>query len=198
MRICIFGDSIIWGAGLPFRVSWSNLLRNYLESETKDYIELYDLGIDGNTTVDLLERFDTEAQARKPDMIVFGVGINDSFYRKTKDNPPVTDEDFRKNIIDLIKRSRRFTERIYFVGLAKGSDDTTRPLARSTTGKCYDKENTEKYNRILKETCRQNHASFIGIRDILTDDDFDDGLHPNTMGHIKIFERIRQEVFKNN
>jgi len=31
MNICIFGDSIAWGAWLPFRVSWANLLRNYLE-----------------------------------------------------------------------------------------------------------------------------------------------------------------------
>ncbi len=82
--ICIFGDSIIWGAGLPCRVAWVNLLRNYVEIKYGGVVELYDLGIDRDTTEDLLKRFDAENRARRPQVIIFAVGTNDSSYRRLK------------------------------------------------------------------------------------------------------------------
>lgn len=188
--ICIFGDSITWGAFLPTRVAWANLLRNYLETLDK-MVSVYDLGIDANTTYDLLERFEFEAKARKPNIIIFAIGINDSAYRKTKDNPVVPKNEFEANLERLIALAREFTNKIFFVGLGKGDDSKTSPLPRSATGKCYDKENAKIYNEIIKFVCERENVIFIDVFDLLNDEDFDDGLHPNLAGHKKIYEAVR-------
>jgi len=193
--ICIFGDSISWGAFLPFRGAWANLLRNYLEGLNR-MIAVYDLGIDANTTYDLLEKFELEARVRKCNIIIFAIGINDSAYRKTKDNPVVTVDKFRRNIEKLLVLARKFTDKIFFVGLVKGDDSKTIPLPRSKTDKCYEKKNVKKYNDIIKVVCKKNGATFIDVFGLLNDEDFDDGLHPNLGGHQKIFEAVRR-IIKN-
>lgn len=192
-NICIFGDSITWGAFLPFRGAWANLLRNYLESLNK-MIAVYDLGIDTNTTRDLLERFEVEAKVRKPNMVIFAVGINDSAYRKTRNSTLVPADEFQKNIEKLIAMAGKFTDKILFVGLAKGDDSNTVPLPRSMTGKCYDKENVKKYNDAIKLICSKKNVKFVDIFGLLNDEDFDDGLHPNLGGHQKIFEAVRRAL----
>ena len=158
IKICIFGDSIIWGRGLPFRTAWANLLRNYLEKRNRKYpiIELYDLGIDRDTTEELLRRFVAEASARNPHIIIFAVGTNDSSYRKNKNNPLITAKKFENNLMKLVQKARRFTDKIIFIGLGKGSDQKTIPFPGSTTGKCYDKENINIYNNIIKNACIKN------------------------------------------
>lgn len=199
-RICIFGDSITWGAGLPFRVAWANLLRSYFDSKGEDYIELYDLGIDGNTTEDLIKRFDIEAEARNPEVIIFAIGINDSMFRN-KDNFDISEDQFLKNLETLHKKAKKFTNSIYFVGLVKGSDDLTIPLKRSITGKCYSKNAVKKYDLVIKEFCKNNEVVFIDVFNKLNNKDFIDGLHPNIEGHEKIFEEAKNVLennFKNN
>ena len=79
--ICVFGDSIAWGAVDPENGGWVSSLRNYFESKSLRAdldTDVYNLGISGDNTDDLLERFDVEVEARKPDTIVFAIGINDA------------------------------------------------------------------------------------------------------------------------
>ena len=161
--ICVFGDSVLWGWGLPFRIGWINLLRNYIEDRSNFTINLYDLGIDADTTEDVLKRFEIEAAARKPDIVIFAIGVNDSAYRKTKDYPIATVDDFEKNLYALIKKARKFTKEIVFVGLCKGSDQETMPLPASKTGKCFSKENSRIYNEIIKKCCFNENVLFIDI-----------------------------------
>ena len=193
MNICIFGDSITWGAFLPFRGAWANLLRNYLESHNK-IIAVYDLGIDANTSQDLVKRFNSEASVRKPSVIIFAVGLNDSAYRKSSDKSLVPLNQFKENLGELIKQAGEYTTHIFFVGLAKGDDSKTKPLPRSTTGKCYTKENERIYNDAIKLVCKKKRVSFIEVFYLLKDEDFDDGLHPNLGGHQKIFEAVRRTL----
>lgn len=194
MKICIFGDSITWGARLPFRVGWANLLRNYLEKVSDYHISVYDLGIDGDTTEGLLLRFDIEASARNPDSIILAIGTNDSCYRLVDKKNSVSPEKFEKNIRNLVQKSLNLTKNVFIVGLAKGNDLETVPLLRSTTGKCYDRENIQKYNHILKKVCAEENVTFIDIIEKLKENDFDDGLHPNVEGHLKIYESVRQSI----
>ena len=72
--ICVFGDSIAWGAVDPENGGWVNCLRNYFESKSlrvDQDTDVYNLGISGDNTNDLLARFDVEVRARNPDTIVF-------------------------------------------------------------------------------------------------------------------------------
>lgn len=192
--ICVFGDSVLWGWGLPFRVGWVNLFRNYIEDKSNFTMNLYDLGIDGETTEGILGRFDIEAAARKPDMIIFATGVNDSAYRKTKAHPLVPIDAFERNIHTLIKKAGKFTKKIIFVGIVKGSDKETIPLKASTTGKCFDKENAKIYNDIIKKVCDKEKILFVDVLDKLIDGDFCEGLHPSASGHEKIFKEAKNKI----
>ncbi|MCK5491238.1 MAG: NUDIX domain-containing protein [Candidatus Pacebacteria bacterium] len=192
--ICVFGDSVLWGWGLPFRVGWVNLFRNYIEDKSNFEMNLYDLGIDAETTDGILERFDIEAEARKPDMVIFATGINDSAYRKIKDYPLTTIDDFEKNIYVLIKKARRFTKEIVFVGLCLGNERLTMPLPASKTGKCFTKENAIIYNEIIKKCCFNENVLFVDIIEKLKNNDFYEGLHPTKKGHEKIFKAVKDNI----
>ncbi len=193
MNICVFGDSITWGAFLPFREAWANLLRNKLE-QTHNGIAVYDLGIDANTTRDLIERFPQEAKARKPEIIIFAIGVNDSAFKKTPDFPVVELDEFENNLSKLYALAKGFTNKIMFIGLAKGNDTPTNPLARSTTGKCYTKERVKTYDAEIKNFCNQSNIPYVEIFSLLDDTDFNDGLHPNLAGHQKIFQAVEKTL----
>lgn len=192
--ICVFGDSVLWGWGLPFRIGWVNLFRNYIEDKSDFSINLYDLGIDADTAEGILKRFDTEAAARKPNMIIFAIGVNDSAYRKTKDRMIAKPDVFEKNIYKLIKKARKFAKEIVFVGLCKGSDTETMPLPASRTGKCFSKVNARAYNEIIKKCCLSENILFIDIIDKIKDSEFCDGLHPTKEGHEKIFKEVKKNI----
>lgn len=189
-RICVFGDSVAWGACLPKREAWTDLLRNYLDEKSHYSVELYNLGVDRDMSKDLLFRFDTEAQARKPDIIIFAVGTNDSIYR-ANNQFDVDESEFMSSLENLVDKARKFTEKIWFVGLAKGSDEHTVPLIRSITGKCYSKVAVKKYDECIKTFAANKNIPFVDIFPEMSDSDFDDGLHPNLQGHIKIFNKIK-------
>jgi lysophospholipase L1-like esterase/isopentenyldiphosphate isomerase len=189
--VCIFGDSVTWGARLPFRIAWANLLRNHLEKVSDNLISLYDTGIDGNNTRDVLERFEVEAKARQPDVIMFAVGVNDSLYRKTENNPEVPISEYKSNMVELITKAKKFTDNILLIGLVKGSDKWTMPLVQSTTGKTYTKARVKEYDDVLKTVAEENGVKYLELMSMLDDEDFDDGLHPNLTGHAKIFNRVK-------
>ncbi|MGM5484950.1 MAG: SGNH/GDSL hydrolase family protein [Nanobdellota archaeon] len=61
--VLAFGDSITFGRGVVPSRGWTNSLKEYFES--KDFYNvLYNLGIPGDSSTDLLKRFETEAKAR--------------------------------------------------------------------------------------------------------------------------------------
>lgn len=195
-NICIFGDSITWGAHrLPARLSWANLLRNYIENNNREY-RVYDLGVDKNTTKDVIHRFVGEATARNAEIIIFDVGVNDSSYRRTQDCPETILEVFEKNMLALITMAKTITDKIMIVGLVKGDDALTMPLPQSTTGKSYAKVQVRAYDQKLKDLAALYQIPFADVYGKLNDSDFNDGLHPNEHGYAKMFEVIKLEFDK--
>jgi len=93
-KICVFGDSITWGAGDREKGGWAARLKNYFGRISDFNVKITNLGISGDNTDDLLKRFKTEAVAREPNIIIFAIGTNDSQYIDSKDNPRVNLENF--------------------------------------------------------------------------------------------------------
>src|SRR3989304_4152501 len=84
--ICIFGDSVVHASFM--KVGWVDLFRQYLEKKyPNDSIEIYNLGISGNTSEDILKRFEAEILARDTTSIIIAVGVNDSGYIQDPSNP---------------------------------------------------------------------------------------------------------------
>lgn len=192
MNICIFGDSITWGAYDPQNGGWVNRLRNNFEAQDKD-IDIYNLGISGDSTTDLLERIEIEAKSREANIIVFAIGVNDTQFIHSANSNRISDSDFENNIKKLFGIAKKFTSKIIFVGLTPVDETRTKPIPWNTD-KTYTNEKIKKFDKIIDAFCSKNNLKFIPINDLLNNDDLIDGLHPNTRGHIKMFERIKPEI----
>lgn len=83
-RFYIFGDSITYGS-FDVEGGWIQRLRKYFDSKSMDF-RVYNLGITINqTTETILNRFEFEMKERTDqedkNIIIFAIGINDSYYK---------------------------------------------------------------------------------------------------------------------
>lgn len=192
MNILIFGDSITWGAYDPEQGGWATRLRNYFEEQDND-VDVYNLGISGDTTADLLERIEVEAKSREPNLIIFAIGINDAQFIHSANGLRVSLNEFQQNLAKLLAIAKKFTDKVVFVGLTKVDESKTTPIPWNTD-KSYTNENIERLDNVIEKFCEENGLKFIPIKNVVGSDDLIDGLHPNTQGHIKIFERMKSEI----
>lgn len=192
MNILIFGDSITWGAYDPEQGGWATRLRNYFEEKDND-IDVYNLGISGDTTADLLSRIEVEAKSREPNLIIFSIGINDAQFIHSTNGLRVALDEFQQNIAKLFSIAKKFTDKIVFVGLTKVDESKTTPIPWDTD-KSYTNENIKRLDNAIKKFCEDRKLKFIPLDSVVGNDDLIDGLHPNTKGHIKIFNRMKSEL----
>lgn len=160
-------------------------------------VSIYNCGVSGDNSEGLLRRFKVEAEARKPDVILFAIGINDSQYVRSKDNPRVSLEKFQSNLQELVNQAKNFGKQTIFIGLTKVDESKTMPVPWNTI-KYYDEENIRLYNANIKEVCDNNKLLFVDMLDLLNNNDLYDGLHPNSQGHEKYFLRVRDFLFSHN
>ncbi|HEC65346.1 MAG TPA: SGNH/GDSL hydrolase family protein [bacterium] len=191
-NITIFGDSVAYG--IFVKNSWAHLLKSNLEKDK--YSRVYSLGIDRNTSSDILKRLEFEAVARQAHHIILSIGINDSsFYHSTKKSI-VSLKDFTKNIDEIIRLSLEKFDSISIIGPALGDDSNLQPLPMSTTGKSYTRIEAIRYNKVLEKKAKEYSVPYIDLIKELGQEDFFDGLHPNEAGHAKIYNLIRPVVDK--
>lgn len=193
MNICIFGDSITWGATDLEKGGWAERLKtSYWDFEADEYTDVYNLGIPGNDTNDLLKRFNSEAAIREPDLIIFAIGTNDSQYVKEKNNLRTTLDAFDSNLTELLNQAHEFTNKVIFVGLAGVHDPQT--TLRNDKERYYDSDTMEKYEASLKNFCNKNSIDFIEIKKLMTPSRWEDGLHPDSTDHEIIFKEVRTRI----
>src|SRR3989344_9568944 len=195
MVICVFGDSIACGFYDLEKGGWVGRLNYYLYTKHPgtDYLDLYNLSIDGDFTGNLLTRFQSELQARNPDMIILAIGINDAEYWLSQKKYQTQAGEFRKNLQKLYKTGRKFTSKIIFIGLTRVEQEITNPVSWDSNVAYFNKD-ILKYDKIIKDFCSKNGLQYIPMYDVLDNKDLFDGTHPNPAGHEKMFERIRSEI----
>jgi lysophospholipase L1-like esterase len=193
-RICIWGDSITWGASDIEKGGWVNRLRLYADNELSEDISVYNLGISGDTTDDLILRFEAECKAREPEIIIFAIGINDSYYLRDESNPKVSLQRFRNNLQKLIDVSKKYSKQIIFIGLTPVDESKTMPIPWDADI-YYDNEMIKGYDLELKNVAQANSARYLHMFDLITSDELEDGLHPNSMGHEKMFKSVKDFCF---
>lgn len=200
MNILIFGDSITWGAYDPEQGGWATRLRNYFESEdSPPYyreagdVSVYSLGISGDTTADLLERIEVEAKSREPNWIIFAIGINDAQFIHSTNGLRVSLDEFQKNLAKLFAIAKKFTDKVIFVGLTRVDESKTNPIPWNTD-KSYSNENIARLDNAIEKFCVDNELKFIPMDNVVENGNLFDGLHPNSEGHAKIFERMKSEI----
>lgn len=196
MNICVFGDSITWGASDNEKGGWVERLKSYYMKNRDDLrIRVYNLGMSGDDTDDLLKRFESEATIRKPNFIIFAIGINDSQYIWTKDNHRVSLDKFENNISELTKIARKITDKIMFIGLTRVDESRTMPTPWNTE-RYYDNESIEKYDAVIRKFSEKNRLDYISMKEIIKIADLEEGLHPNSEGHEKMFKAVLEAIDK--
>ncbi len=189
MTIGIWGDSIVYGSCDEKGLGWVGRLRNQLLPEGWEF-EVYNRGICGEFSTDLLKRFPTEFASIKPEVVIFAFGINDSAYRGEESNNLVPLEEAKDNLKKLISLAKISAQSIYVVGLTNVTESLVNPLPASSTSKCFSNASIKKYDAALKSVVEESGVTFVGVQDLLSDADLADGLHPNTQGYEKLHRVI--------
>ncbi len=199
-RVVIFGDSITWGANDYEHGGWVSRLRSDLESNSEDYYSIYNQGISGDNTEDLLFRFEVESASRhreKADenIVIFAIGINDSQNIEKKDNFAVKPKQFENNLKKLIELSKKYYNKIVFIGLTNVDEKKTVPIPWSKD-KSYYSSDVKMYDKIIEKIAKQNNCKYIEMFDVVLLNEMKDGLHPDKEGHEKMYLKIKKEITK--
>lgn len=202
MRILVFGDSIANGAW-DTEGGWVDRLRREAHEELNKTrggkkVQIYNLGIGGDTTDKLLKRIEPEATARIgagwTNGIVIAVGTNDS--RTIDGKPEVSGETFTSNVRSLHEIAKQHANKVLFLGIP--------PAANSKIefkNYVYSNNRIIKFNNLLAETTEELGAEWLPLYEVFHDRKGEslfihDLLHPNNNGHQLIAEQVKPYIDK--
>jgi len=201
MNLLIFGSSIAWGAW-DKEGGWAQRLKDLAyekaENNFNNHTSVYCLGVSGDNSEGLLGRFDSEVKARSWEdeklTIIIGIGMNDSQYILEEKQHRISEEQFRKNLLTLIQKSKKYNANLIFAGITP-VDKRVDPIPWKPSA-AYRIEFVKTYDHIVKEVAKQENIPYIELmskfpterlNELLTD-----GLHPSTGGHKIIFEEVKK------
>ncbi|MBI3627118.1 hypothetical protein HY224_03665 [Candidatus Uhrbacteria bacterium] len=205
MTILIFGDSVTYGAW-DQAGGWADRVKRFVHQrviEQDKYHLIYNLGVSGDNTAYLLERFPRDVAARvEPNedvAIVFDIGANDrQFSNKTK-KFRITPEEFQANISRLAEEAKKITKNVAFMGLVPVDDKKVDPIPWKPDSS-YKNSYISKFDVILKSVCKAKKLKYIDQGKVFSGKGYEkllaDGVHPNTAGHEKIAEVVFEEFIK--
>lgn len=201
-QILVFGASTTYGAWDP-EGGWVGRLRKVIDKRviaTKQEFEwfVYNLGIDGDDTDGILERFEDETKRRlwegEETVFIISAAINDALFNiKTRELrcPPAR---YQENIEKLIKLAGKYSDKIIFVGTLPVDESKVDPIPW-LPDHSYKNEYVEEYNEITKSACRVEGVHFVEIYQNLIGRNYTellaDGVHGNAAGHKLIFETVK-------
>jgi acyl-CoA thioesterase-1 len=186
--ICIFGDSIVWGAGDTSVGGWADRLKAFYQATEPD-VKIYNLGVSGDTTDDVLRRFVPEAQARGCTIAIFAIGINDSKLIDNGEVEYITLADFRENILELIAQAGSLSLQIAFFGPTRVDETKTRPISWKPNTH-YTNDRIAFFDEAIKNICEDKELPYLSLAGVLETEDTPDGLHPSTAGYEKLVTTI--------
>ncbi|MFP4520524.1 MAG: SGNH/GDSL hydrolase family protein [Fibrobacterota bacterium] len=192
-KICVFGDSIARGVDDRNGGGWAERLKMSLIKKGSGY-DVYNLGISGNNTEDLIKRFHSEAEIRNPQIVVFFIGTNDSQFVDNLENHAVSEKKFKSNILFLADQAASINSKAVFLGIPSCDQERLMP-APWNPSKFYTEDSLRKYDRILKQACIEKSTDYLktqGLYDPLSETS--DGLHPDSKGHEKLFRLVEDFV----
>lgn len=140
-------------------------------------------GISGNTSRDLLERFDRDVVALNPDWVSICIGINDvwrQFDCPAMPDVQVTPEEYRSNVETMIEKAKGSVKGVFLLSpyiIEPNAEDAMRRRLDEYVSIC--RELAEKhgcrfvdFQQMYANYCQYRHSSYIAW----------DRIHPNQIG----------------
>ncbi|MHB8060596.1 MAG: SGNH/GDSL hydrolase family protein [Gaiellaceae bacterium] len=179
--LCVFGDSIVVGSDDREVGGWVARLR--LDLNARGKIGVYNLGVDGDRSEQLLRRIGGEAAARGASVIVISIGANDLGWHGTSGTDIAL---FRERYDSILTEAERFTRRILVLGLLNVDEGNDSHGVRN--------KQVAAFNAVAEELALRHGAAFLPLYGALAPEDFVDGLHPGASGHAKLAPLIGKEL----
>lgn len=209
MRVLVFGDSITQGFFDIEQGGWVNRIARHYEAEALkdlhgDWIEVFNLGISGDTVAGVAERLTSETEARRYEegtefAFVISIGMNDVVSRGQEfDSSP---KEYAGNIKTIIQKAREFSQKILFVGLTAVDEKQTNPWRYSSSGKRWANDRIREFDTKLQDICNLEKLPIARVyekfqEEMTKSDLLADGLHPNAKGHELIASLVQPELEK--
>jgi lysophospholipase L1-like esterase len=194
-RIIVIGASSVYGRVDLNSGGWVGRLRKWHESKAPRNA-VFNLGIGGDTTVDFLKRLKPESQARRPDLIIISIGLNDARRIGSSAGPNNTPKlKFQQNVRKIIETAKSITPKVVFVDVYPIDDSKTAPIPWGNN-EYYLLSDVQEYRNLAKKIVISEKVPFLdiwsgwakkGYKNLL----YKDGLHPNDKGHQEIFLKLR-------
>lgn len=203
MILCVFGDSIAHGysdseGGWVARVN-NHFGKESIENPDLDYPTVYNLGIDGNTTTDLLARIESETAAREwgdeEIFLIIAIGTNDCKREPTELR--VTENKSKKNLTAIVERMKPVTDGIIMLGVPACDEERTAPLEWANGS--YLNADLATMEQTIAEVAKEQEVTYVPvfpyfIQTLEETELLDDGLHPNDVGHALIAQLVLSKI----
>jgi len=185
IRICYIGDSFVKGIGDPNKLGWAGRL-SYMSQNSQRAITHYNLGVRGDTSTNILTRWEREAKVRLPNFsincVVFSFGVNDTIVENGITRVPIAKS--MKNLRDILGVAK-VKYNILMIGPPPIDDEQ-----QNISIKAYD----EAYASV----CNMLGVNYLSIFDRLVDDEVwigdvrdNDHVHPKANG----YELLSQYIY---
>ena len=201
VRILVFGASTAYGAW-DAEGGWADRLKRHCHEKTiqgKMYCLVYNLGISGASTDEMLVRFQSESRERMKEsertIFIIAAGTNDARFIRSKGRNDVPPGKFRQNLTKLIALARKRSTAVLIIGPTPVDQSKTDPVPWDRNHSFRNADIT-KYNAIMESVCSERHVHFIDMLDAMKGASYlsDDGLHPGTKGHARMFRIILRSL----
>jgi lysophospholipase L1-like esterase len=202
MRYLVFGDSLAYGAW-DSKGGWVDRLKRdahqqAIESRGGVRHQVFNLGVGGHNSHDILARIEDEIKSRHssswPFSFLISIGVNDA--RKTECKVNVDIEQYGRNLKNIFEIVKKYSNDIYFID--------TPPLPSNDIkfkNHEFSDTRTKEYMKVARDLSKENGITFIAVRD-----KFDglkiseyfayDNLHPNDVGHEIIYQTVRDTIWQ--
>ena len=178
--IFVVGDSLVAGVGSTSG-GWAQRLAEV-------WTDTSIIGIPGASTSELLVRLgatssDYLATART---VIVHIGINDSRLRPSKGASEVSLDEFRRNLIRIVKFFPN-ADKIAFVGLPRVIEELANPYRPD---RHYLNCLVSVFDYAIREAAKESDALYIDVPALDAGGMMADGIHPSDEGYLAILYRV--------
>lgn len=200
-RILCFGDSITYGAW-DIEGGWVDILKKHYHREFlngKQKVQVYNLGIGGETSTGLLNRIKQEIISRKSSewdtVIIITIGKNDTRATNETTNYESDPETYQQNLLKIISISKRYTNKILLIGLGVVNETL------NFKNHSYSNDRMKLFDDINHQVALSTNIPRVDLRMRMIacpklNEMYFDRVHPNSIGHRWLFKQIQPEIQK--
>jgi acyl-CoA thioesterase-1 len=201
IRLVAIGDSIIKGTADNEKGGWVERVVEEL-NKSNSALVLYKKGVGGDTSKDVLSRIQSDCIDLNPDIIIIGVGVNDSRRRESLGNvTEVPLPEFEQNLTKIVEGLKTNSNAQI---LLSGMVPVDHRGANYKKDKTHFRADQFEYEKVIERVAQRHQLRYLDnfhrwlkygdetITSMLLD-----GVHPSSRGHAEIADastRLMTEV----